>query len=115
MRGKEMLPKNRELKPYEYPDAGAFGVTQGIVTRDRFDVRSCDVMLVNLLQAEIRRQVSIGTMVEIGWADAWRKPMVLVWNKERNPHRHLFLDGLCTYHTDKLEEGIYICRKLLNQ
>jgi hypothetical protein len=36
------------------------------MTRDRFDATRCDVLLVNLLGAE---RVSIGTMMEVAWAD----------------------------------------------
>jgi len=43
----------------------------GAVGRDRFDVQTCDLLLVNLLGAT---SVSIGTMFELAWTDAWRKP-----------------------------------------
>ena len=41
-------------------------VVKGIVTRDRWDVAKADVVLMNLVGAT---QVSIGTMVELGWAE----------------------------------------------
>ena len=56
-----------------------------IVTRDRYDVMSCDMMLINVQGASA---VSLGTTVEIGWADAFRKPMVMVQGPS---------DGMCKW------------------
>ena len=38
-------------------------------------MQRCDVVLMYLIGA---KKVSIGTMIEAGWADAYRKPVVLV-------------------------------------
>src|SRR5262245_10301425 len=42
---------------------------RGIVARDRFDVARCDLLIVNVRDA---RQISIGSVGEIFWADAYR-------------------------------------------
>jgi hypothetical protein len=47
---------------------------KGLTTRDRWDAMRCDVLLVNLLGAT---KVSIGTVLEFGWADAMDIPIVV--------------------------------------
>ena len=54
-------------------------------TRDRFDATRCDLLFVNLLGA---KETSIGTVMEIAWADLLRKPIVLAIEPEGNIHDH---------------------------
>ena len=83
---------------------------QGIVGRDRFDVQNCDFMLVNLLGA---KRVSIGTVIEVGWADAWRKPIVVVMEPEGNLHEHGFIRHLATYRVTSLMEAMQLIEAAL--
>ena len=83
---------------------------RGITTRDRFDVLRCDVVLANLLGAET---VSIGTMIELGWADAARKPIVLVMEEDGNPHEHAMVRELASFRVASLHGGLYIVRGLV--
>jgi len=55
---------------------------RGITTRDRFDCMNCTVLFVNLLGA---KKLSIGTIMEIAWADSKRRPIVLVMEEESWP------------------------------
>ena len=84
--------------------------TQGILGRDRNDVMTADLVFMNVTGA---KRVSIGTTVELGWADAYRKPLILVMEKSGNIHEHLFFDGLCTYRVDNLDAGIDCARHIL--
>ncbi len=83
---------------------------RGITTRDRFDVLRCDVVLANLLGAEA---VSIGTMIELGWADAARKPVVLVMEPEGNPHDHAMVRELAGFRVPTLNDGLEIVTALV--
>lgn len=74
---------------------------QGVTNRDRFDIMNCDCLLVNLLGAT---RVSIGTMVELGWADAARIPIVIAMESD-NIHQHCFVNTLATYIVDNIEEA----------
>lgn len=65
---------------------------------------------MNLLGA---KRVSIGTTVELGWADAWRKPLILVMEKSGNIHGHIFYQGIPTYRVDNLDSGIACAKYLL--
>jgi nucleoside 2-deoxyribosyltransferase len=81
LRGKEYL---RELvEPItgtgeEYAHLGCMSTPRGVMTRDRYDATTCDVLLVNLLGST---RVSIGTVMEIAWADAHRIPIICAMEK----------------------------------
>ena len=83
---------------------------RGIVTRDRYDATHCNIGLVNLLGA---KKVSLGTMVEYGWMDMRRIPIITVMEKEGNPHDHSFIRELSGFRVETLEEGIYVARCIL--
>lgn len=82
MRGKEFLKGTEKLddQQYQHPLTTDIGITG----RDRWDVNHCDIVLMNLLDTT---EISIGSMIEIGWADILRKPLVLVMTPE-NVHWH---------------------------
>lgn len=91
-----------------------YGICSGgkaIVCRDRNDVMTSDAILINLLGAE---KVSIGTVIEIGWADAFRKPVVLVMEKGRlNIHEHDMVSEMAGFWVETLEEGIHLINAIL--
>lgn len=95
---------------YNYDGAHPLSSDRGIMTRDRFDVTSRDMTLVNLLGCGER--VSIGTMIEVGWADGARKPIVLAMEDD-NVHRHAMLEEAAGYHVRTLEEAVEIVKAIL--
>lgn len=107
MRHKDFLSFEEKIdsKEYDHPLA----TPQGIVCRDRFDVYRCDMVLVNLLEA---KEVSIGTMIEIGWSDAFRKPLCIVM-EENNIHQHLIVRQCAGFIVPTLDEGIKIVKSVL--
>jgi nucleoside 2-deoxyribosyltransferase len=82
---------------------------RAIKVRDRFDVQRCDALFVNLLGA---KKVSIGTVLEIAWADAWQKPIILCMEQD-NLHKHAMIEEMAGFITDNLDEGIWVARALL--
>ena len=84
---------------------------KGLTVRDRFDTMGCNLFLANLLGA---KKISIGTMIEYGWADASRKPIITVIEKEGNPHDHSMVRELTGFRVETLEEGLYIAKAILN-
>lgn len=121
MRGKGFL---REIKgdqilgKLEYKDS-PISTTQGILGRDRHDCTKADAIIMNLKGA---KAVSIGTMVELGWADANKVPVILVMEPagtvedsetKSNIHEHLFVQGLITYRTDNIEGAVKLAKFLL--
>jgi nucleoside 2-deoxyribosyltransferase len=89
----------------EYPLSSAKGIT----TRDRHDVMTCDLVLVNLVGAE---KISIGTMIEVGWADAARKPIVMAI-EPGNPHHHAMLTTCAGFVTDEIDHAIDMAAAIL--
>lgn len=82
-----------------------------ITCRDRRDVMECDLLFANFLGAKV---VSIGSVIELGWADAFRKPIVFVAEKD-NIHHHVIVDELCGFQVETLEEGIMVANAVLSE
>lgn len=78
---------------------------KAIVTRDRNDVLVCDGVLANFTGAE---RVSAGTCIEFGWADAWRKPIVMVLPKGDKLHDHAMLREIAGTAVETLDEGLFV-------
>lgn len=86
---------------------------KGLVTRDRHDCQHADAILMNLSGAKI---ASIGSMIEFGWADSARVPIVTVLDlaDTDNPHIHGFVKELSGFIVPTLEQGIDIILSLIN-
>lgn len=120
MRGKEEL-KGREIVGNAAGYANLthpFNQPGGIVARDRYDVTNCEAILMDLEGSRRTGQISIGTMVELGWADMLRRPVVVVWGSQtlenwENPHEHIFVRQLAGFHVETLEEACDILKKIL--
>ena len=110
MRGKDFLNKGEQtLIKTTYEDI-PISSAKGIACRDRFDIMRCDALLVNLLGAKKR---SIGSVIEIAWADAFRKPIILVMEKTGNPHEHTLLKQLANFIVHNLDDAIELVKKIL--
>lgn len=107
MRGKAYLSKEDKICD-SYEDTTMSSV-KGINIRDFNDCKTSDVVLVNLLGAT---RVSIGTVMEIAWARAFKIPIVIVMEKEGNLHDH----GMLTYDTivvNTLTDGVLAVTQIL--
>lgn len=111
MRGKEFLKGIGPLTATaeEYGQINVMASPRGIMTRDRYDCTTCDVLLVNFLGAQ---KVSIGTVMEIAWADANRIPVVCVM-EAGNIHEHAMVNEAIGYRVDSLDEAVRLIRILL--
>lgn len=84
---------------------------RGIMTRDRNDVTRCDLVFANLLGAKI---VSIGTVMELAWADILRKPVVLCIEDKGNIHDHPMLREATGFRVvSDLDEALSIAEAVL--
>jgi hypothetical protein len=108
MRGKAFLDTGKELSALG--DTG-HGIASplGITARDRFDTINAKCLLVNLLGA---KRVSIGTMIELGWADMARVPIVIVMEPD-NIHQHCIVQAVAGYIVGTLGEGVEMVTWLL--
>lgn len=96
MRGKEILASMAVIQK-SYEQLGPLFTAQGIGSRDMGDVRSADAVLAYVYPGI---PVSAGMLIEIGWATAWNKPVVVFApNPEEKILNHAFFKGL---------QGIYV-------
>ena len=100
LRGKTYLENERVLKD-AYPEH-LLSTARGTVTRDRYDVCRCGALFVNLLDTD---KVSIGTMMEMAWADVQRIPIILAM-EIGNIHDHAFVRQVAGFVTRDLDEAI---------
>jgi nucleoside 2-deoxyribosyltransferase len=108
LRGKDYLKMRGPLEGSyaEFP----LSTDRGITVRDRTDCMGADLVVFNMLGAT---RVSIGTMVEFGWADAARVPSVLVMEKTGNIHDYPMVREIAGFRVDNLEDAIAISEIVL--
>ena len=94
----------------QHYDEYILSTAKGITTRDRWDCMRCDVVLANFLGA---KTVSIGTVMEIAWADSQRIPVVCVM-EDGNIHQHAMLKEVSGFIVDDLDKGIDVVSALLS-
>lgn len=113
MRGKEYLAALGVLSGTgeEYAHLSVISNSRGVMTRDRYDATRCDVLLVNLLGA---KSVSVGTVMEIAWADLKRIPIVVAIEATGNPHEHMMLSEAYGYRVPSLQEALHITKLILD-
>ncbi len=105
MRMKDYLSNEAIVKDhYEF----ILSTPKGIETRDHYDVERCDVLFANFLGAT---KVSIGSVLEIGYAHSYRKPIVVAM-EATNIHQHSMLNEHAGYIVDNIEDAIYVIRGL---
>jgi len=108
MRAKQFLKEEKFIDDsYEKYN---LSTKEAITARDRNDVMTCDLVFANFLGA---KKVSIGSVIELGWADAWRKPIVIVMEPD-NIHQHSIVNTICGFKVQTLEEGIDIANSVVS-
>jgi nucleoside 2-deoxyribosyltransferase len=94
----------------EYAHLSVLSLPRGVMTRDRYDATRCDVLLVNLLGATA---VSIGTVMEIAWADIVRTPIVCAIEEKGNPHEHMMITEAIGFRTPSLFAALDAVKAIL--
>jgi nucleoside 2-deoxyribosyltransferase len=126
MRGKREYLQHVAAIEDNYGDIDFMASGQAITTRDRFDCKRSDAVIFNFLGAA---RVSIGTCIELGWADDGIKPCILVMEKpavdlsvspqferkvDRNLHEHSMVRYVTNLHVDNLDDAAdALCRIFL--
>lgn len=108
MRGKEYL-RSEKIIDGSYEDS-VMSCARGIYTRDRFDSLRCDVLLVNFLGA---KKVSIGTVMEFGWADSRKTPIICAMEPEGNPHDHPMITEAIGFRVKTMQEALNVAISIL--
>lgn len=108
MRAKEYLKAEKSITG-SYEDK-VMSCARGITTRDRFDCMRCAVLMVNFLGA---KKVSIGTVMEIAWADSQRIPIICVIEDTDNVHDHPMIRECIGFRVATLDEAVEVAIKVL--
>jgi nucleoside 2-deoxyribosyltransferase len=115
MRAKQHLASVEKIGPHGH--SGALLDSHAVVARDLWDVDRSDVILMNLSGA---REVSVGSMVELGRATVRGKFVIVVLPAEetgsesehRNPHDHLFVHELASTVVKGLEDALTLVESM---
>lgn len=74
-----------------------------VLDRNRTLIENSDLVFANFLNSESR--VSIGSVGELFWANAFGKPIIIVRQKTGNIHNHAMLNALASRVCFSLEDG----------
>lgn len=86
-------------------DDPKFGTARAIGSKNMFDTANCDLVLAYLPKPPEGRQQSWGTLIEIGWAHALRKPVMLVSN-DPAVFAHPVVNYCGNWTLDTLDEAV---------
>ena len=97
----------REAARLESP----MSMPKGLTIRDKWDAKRCNVLLVNFIGA---KTVSIGTVMEISWAEDAGNPVVVAIEPDgSNPHEHAMLNHCIGFRVPTLWDATDVTRQLL--
>jgi nucleoside 2-deoxyribosyltransferase len=108
LRGKSYL-KGKYAIADKY-DEFAMSTEQAITARDRFDCTRCDLVLFNFLGAP---KTSVGSCIELGWADGARRPSILVIEPTGNLHDHSMVRAICGWRVASINAAVEIIKLTL--
>ena len=113
MRGKEYLSHLASISGTgeEYAHLGVLSTQRAITTRDRWDCTRADVVLVNLLGA---KTVSIGTIMEIAWANLARVPVVCAVEPDGGVHSHMMVWECIDFRVPTLDVALDTVKAILS-
>lgn len=109
LRGKHYL--GRELSIADKYDQHVLSTAKAITTRDRWDCTRADLVIANFIDTE---RVSIGSVMEIAWADAARVPVILVM-EDGNIHDHAMVREVSGFRVETIDEAIDIAISILGE
>jgi hypothetical protein len=109
MRGKGYLKDDKCIDSVEYEDP--LSCPKGIYARDRWDALRCDLLVVNLLGA---RKPSLGSVMEIAWADAVGTPIIVIMEDKGNVHEHILINEACGFRVDTVDKARHLAASILN-
>lgn len=82
---------------------------RGITARDRYDVMRSDMVAMNFLDAD---KASIGSSIEVGWADAYRKPLVVAM-RPGDVHDHAMIRAIAGFIVPTLDDLVEVVTSVL--
>jgi nucleoside 2-deoxyribosyltransferase len=86
-----------------------FGTPRAIGAKNRFDVRAANIILAYMPEDQ---PLSLGTLGEIFWADAYGKQVIMV-TTDHKLLEHPVLDAAVDWKLSTLDEAIDVCIGIL--
>lgn len=83
---------------------------RGILTRDHWDCMTADLIFVNLLGAQ---SISQGTVMEIAFGHAYRKPIVCVMEPKGNLHDHPMIRQAIDFRFEDIKSAVEVTKAIL--
>jgi nucleoside 2-deoxyribosyltransferase len=108
LRAKAYL-RDKGVIEQSYEDT-ALSCDRGINTRDHNDCATSDVIVAYLIGAT---RVSVGTVMEIAWAHAYRKPLVVIMEPKGNVHDHPMTREAFGFRVQTFDEAAHIVQRIL--
>lgn len=100
-----------EIQKIEHiPYDGILSQAKTIVAKDRLDVQRADLIVAGFLGAT---QISLGTAIELGWADAMGKTTLIIMEPEGNPHDRFFLTEMADFRVATVREAAEVAAAIL--
>jgi hypothetical protein len=110
MRGKSFLKRYDVLDAEHYTHPLA--APAGIMSRDFFDCQRADVILCNFLNLD---RPPVGSLMEIAWAYAAHKPIVVAAPKDLPLLQHPMVKVAVSFPVETLDEAIDFVSIILNR
>jgi hypothetical protein len=112
MRGCRYLDDGTPIPAVQVQHTGiVMSTNKGIYTRDKRDCITSDAILMYFPDGA---GASIGSSIEIGWADAFQIPIIGVASKDNVHRAHPMSEVACLW-CDTLEQGCQVIRSILNR
>ena len=115
MRGKDHLNLlAKEWLDGEFKDSVA--CSRAIMTRDRFDCSRATLVVANLLKSYMPKDArpSLGTTMELAWADANRIPIIAIIDKpEDSPYNHPMINEAIGFRVASVVEAVEMVKLIL--
>jgi nucleoside 2-deoxyribosyltransferase len=115
MRGKDYLESETVIQG-SYPGS-ILSNQRAIMTRDRYDCTRCSLIVANLLRdvAAAGQKPSLGTVMELGWADLSRIPVIGIIEKDvtSSPYNHPMVLDTLGFHVETVEQAVHTAKIIL--
>lgn len=98
--------------PNETPGDNKFGSARAIASKNLLDVKMCDLTLACLPLREDGSHQSYGTIVELSWAHALGKPVILV-SDDPGIYKHPVINSCAGWVLKDLDEGLEVITGIL--
>jgi nucleoside 2-deoxyribosyltransferase len=102
-------PIHGERYPTSHDADPLFGTPRAIGAKNRFDVKAADIVLAYMPE---EHPLSLGTLGEIFWADAYGKQVIMV-TTDHKLLEHPVLDAAVDWKLSTLDEAIDVCIGIL--